>query len=187
MMKILLSFLFVLLHLIGFGQAKNCNSVNVPWKSCAVQIIRENNDTIICLIEDDCYHIEYDLNKDATWISYSKDTSKILEIISFNDGKQTKTHTQYFDNGKLKCQSKYENGELIGPYIRFFEGGEIEWAGMYIEGRFIGTIYKYWDNGNVAEIRIQTESSYYGKYNTYYDPSGNSILETEFKQMWNCN
>ena len=143
MMKILLSFLFVLLHLIGFGQAKNCNSVNVPGKSCVVQIIRENNDTIICLIEDDCYHIEYDLNKDATWISYSKDTSKILEIISFNDGKQTKTHTQYFDNGKLKCQSKYENGELIGPYIRFFEGGEIEWAGMYIEGRFIGAIYKY--------------------------------------------
>ena len=87
----------------------------------------------------------------------------------------------------MKCQSKYENGELIGPYIRFFEGGEIEWAGMYIEGRFIGAIYKYWDNGNVAEIRIQTESSYYGKYNTYYDPSGNSILETEFKQMWNCN
>ena len=159
MMKILLSFLFVLLHLIGFGQAKNCNSVNVPGKSCVVQIIRENNDTIICLIEDDCYHIEYDLNKDATWISYSKDTSKILEIISFNDGKQTKTHTQYFDNGKLKCQSKYENGELIGPYIRFFEGGEIEWSGMQVNGCFIGTTYKYWDNGNVAEIHISTETS----------------------------
>jgi hypothetical protein len=58
---------------------------------------------------------------------------------------------------------------------------------MQVNGSFIVTTYKYWDNGNVAEIHISTETSSFRKYITYYDTFGNSISETEFKQMWNCN
>ena len=186
-MKKILSFLFILLNLIGFGQEKNCNTVNIPGKRCEVQIISQNNDTIICIAGNDCYTLEYDLSKNVTWIAYFEDTLKIREIISYQNGLQTKKHTQYFSNGKLKHQSIYENGELIGPYLSFYENGSIYCSGMYVNGRFIGTTYKYWDNGQVAEIHISTETSYFRKYITYYDPFGNSISETEFKQMWNCN
>lgn len=172
---------------IGLAQEKNCNSVNIPGKRCNVQIISNNTDTIKCIVEDDCYTILYDMTKNATWITYSKDTSQILEIISFCNEKQTKNHTQFYSDGKLKCQSNYENGELIGPYLSFYENGKIKRSGTHINGHFIGTIYKYWDNGTVAEVQIQTETSYCKKYVTYYDPLGNSISETVFKQLWNCN
>ena len=88
--KKILSFFFILLNLIGFGQEKNCNTVNIPSKRCEVHIISQNNDTIICITENDCYTLEYDLSKNVTWITCFEDTLNIREIINYKNGLQTK-------------------------------------------------------------------------------------------------
>lgn len=185
-MKHYLIFFFLLIQLVGFGQAKNCHTVTVPGKKCNVQLIKESNDTIYGLVEDDCYTINFDLTKNATWIIYTQDTSRIREIISYCNGLQTNRHVENHENGKLKKQCNYENGELTGPYLTFYETGSIERAGSFLNGHFIGTSYTYWDNGTVAEVEIFTEQSRFKQYVNYYDPSGNSITQAEFNQMWNC-
>lgn len=184
-MKILFCFLLILFDHIGFGQHKHFNTINGPGKYCNVKIISESDDTIICILGDDCDFINFDKRKDVTWIVFSADTSTILEIKSFENGKQTKAHTQYFRNGQLKQQSYYLNGQVDGAFLTYNENGKIDWSGMYVDGRFIGTIYTYWDNGRVAEIRISTETSYYGQYCIYYDSEGNSISRLQFEQKWN--
>lgn len=179
-------YVFILFGNWVMSQEKNCNTINGSIK-CNVEILSEKNDTIKCIMKDNCDEAKYDITKNATWLLYSQDTSSLLEIITFCNGKVNKQHTVFYRSGKLKIQCNYEDGKLIGPYIAYYENGSIESSGIYSQGNFIGVSYKYWDNGKVAEIRIDTETSNYGKYVSYYDPFGNSITQTEFKQMWNCH
>ena len=179
--------LFLIVHFLNFGQAKNCHSVNVQGKRCNIQLIKESNDTIYGVVGDDCYITNFDLSKTATWIIYTQDTSHIREIISYCNGLQSNRHVEYYQNGKLKTQCNYENSELTGPYLTFYETGTIRCAGSIIKSHFIGTKFTYWDNGAVAEVEISTENSRYRQFVNYYDPSGNSLNETEFKQMWGCD
>ena len=186
-MKIILIYTFILFGNWVIGQEKNCNTINGPLKYCDIEILSETNDTIKCIMKDNCAMAKYDITKNATWLLYSQDSSSLLEVITYCNGKENKQHTLFYRNGKLKSQSNYEDGNLIGPYITYYENGSIESSGIFSNGHFVGTSFKYWDNGKVAEIRIDTETSYYGKYVTYYDPLGNSITQTEFKQMWYCH
>jgi len=169
------------------GQKSNHIEINGAINYCPVEILNENNDTIRCIIKSNCDEVNFDLTKNATWIVYMNDTTNLFEIASYYNGKQTKTHTEYYKNGILKTQSNYENGELIGPYLSLYQDGRIKWSGLYSNGIFIGSQYKYWDNGQIAEIRILNETHRYGILNVFYDTTGKQISEKKYLNLCSDN
>ena len=78
--------------------------------------------------------------------SWSKKDVKQVEGFVDN-GKRTGTWKLYFESGKLKKQSTYQNDTENGEEIFWFENGNLQKKGSYINGKLNGKYEWYFENG----------------------------------------
>ena len=59
-------------------------------------------------------------------------------------------YMEHYDNGKIKIKAKYnEKGKLNGEYKEFFEDGTLKKEGTFLNGEKIGPHKEYDDKGNL--------------------------------------
>lgn len=78
-----------------------------------------------------------------SWLK--KDVKQVEGFV--DNGKKTGTWKLYFENGKLKKQSTYQNDSENGEEIFWFENGNLQKKGSYINGKLNGKYEWYFENG----------------------------------------
>lgn len=128
--------------------------------------------------------------------------NKNMDIISeggFENGKPIEKWTEYYDNGNLKSEKKYNSsGNLIGTNLNYYENGNLESSINYDrwddpqrrreynerdkKTKRNGPYKKYFKNGDVAEEGFYTDNWPTGKW-TYWYKNGNKMKEGESGKM----
>lgn len=85
--------------------------------------------------------------------SYFPNTGKLVEEITFKDGKKNGPWQRWFDNGKLWSKGAYVNDELEGEYEMNYPDGKAKLRGLYKQGMRMGVWIDFNEN---ASIRSQT-------------------------------
>ena len=57
-------------------------------------------------------------------------------------------YQEFFENGNLKFEKTYFNGELNGPYKEYHSNGQIILDGIRKNGLLDGLTKEFWENGN---------------------------------------
>jgi len=84
--------------------------------------------------------IQVDINKRIEWNKYFEDEFfKIDKYI----GKE------YYDNGELKFEGEYLNGERNGKGKEYYENGKLKFKGEYLNGKLNGKVKEYYYNGKL--------------------------------------
>ena len=77
-------------------------------------------------------------------------------------------YVEYYENGNIKKEFIYLNGEFHGPYVGYYENGNIRQSGTYKKN--IGWInYYYWYNedGTKAKRQFYEDGKAVGKRKYY--------------------
>jgi len=83
----------------------------------------------------------------------------------------------YWDNGRLKSESRYVDGQLDGPFKTWYENGQMFQDGQYAKGMMDGSWLIFYPNGQLA-ARAQYEKGT-GKQ-TCYSEEGCIIMEVNY-------
>ncbi|MCC1483788.1 hypothetical protein [Winogradskyella immobilis] len=127
------------------------------------------------------------------WKSYHKN-GKVSSAYSYNNGKQNRERTVYYESGKIKFLIKrknedyirseyYETGELKrenkyknGYYKEFYKDGTLKVEANYLDFQFSGEWKQYNANGILEWIVNYKEGYRNGNYSQYHK---NGKLKTE--------
>ncbi len=87
---------------------------------------------------------------------------------------------EYYDDGKLKAEGKYDRDKRIGEWKFYHENGNLEQIGKYNEeGKYHGEWKWFYENGNLLR-----EESYYNGFAdglmTEYDENRNIIAQGDY-------
>ena len=83
----------------------------------------------------------------------------------------------YWDNGRLKSESRYVDGRLDGPFKTWYENGQLFQDGQYAAGMMDGSWLIFYPNGQLA-AKAQYEKGT-GKQ-TCYNEDGCIIMEVNY-------
>lgn len=73
----------------------------------------------------------------------------------FEFGVITGVWREWYDNGQLKCVSKYRGGKKAGMYVEYLIDGKVKEEGEFNNDQFTGKIFQYDENGNVQVVRFK--------------------------------
>lgn len=92
-----------------------------------------------------------------------------LKSIGFKDdsGNYVGERKDYYENGKLKEVTNYENGKLNGQIKQYYENGNLKTIGPVKNGSLKGVWKDYFENGNLK--RVYWWGPFYVQPTTYKD------------------
>lgn len=119
----------------------------------------------------------------------------------------TKTVTEYFDNGKIRSEKTYLDTIKDGPYKIWYRNGEIRSIGQYKNGELTGICTEYdslgrryrevlcigdslrqmivyHKNGIIADISFSKGRSMTGKFLLFYDDGMPEIIADSWNGTW---
>lgn len=187
-MRILITIILSSIHIVLFGQAKNCYDISTNHKKskCYLKPSRVINDTFITFLPQNCDLRELDTTLTGVWKVFLYDSSKIIEIISVKKGRLNGSYKSFYKlNGHISKECKYINDTIIGNYISYYDNGKIKEKGICNSKGLTGFQYEYWDNGVLAHRAKLTEGKYRGlKDEKYWDLKGRRIDYYKFYSLW---
>jgi len=84
------------------------------------------------------FFIDRNNDENSKWIGkavgFYKSGKKRFEMMHDQEGKTT-SHQIWFENGNLKLDAKYKNGELDGIYTRYHENGKVAYKREFANGK----------------------------------------------------
>lgn len=121
---------------------------------------------------------------------------QIAEEIHWNNDKKNGVWQQFFNNGRLKLSSSYENDQLEGPFTAYYPDGKKESEGVYRNGLPSGKWMHYDNNGtvmsgieyengqiiNVEELEA-TEREFFKKIEAQKDRIPEPVLEDMLREI----
>ena len=129
-------------------------------------------------------------DSESCYCSFYKDGSPKLyvdKVTKIEDGKLEYygNFFEHYDNGKIKTRARYnKEGKLEGEYKSYHENGQVKMEGQYLNGEAIGNFKYYDENGKVIDEKFHTK---YGKENTpkQKDEKGKKNIRVGKEQMKN--
>jgi uncharacterized protein len=103
----------------------------------------------------------------------------IGEGIVTEKGERDGNWKEYYDDGKLKAEGRYDKDKKIGDWKFYHRSGTLEQEGSYAEGKPEGAWKWYYEDGQL----LRDESYYKGLLDgemTEYDREGNVITKGEY-------
>ena len=129
-------------------------------------------------------------DSESCYCSFYKDGSPKLyvdKVIKMEDGKLEYygNYFEHYDNGKIKTRARYnKEGKLEGEYKSYHENGEVKMEGQYLNGEAIGNFKYYDEKGKVIDEKFHTK---YDKDNIskQKDDKGRKNIRVGKEQMKN--
>ena len=54
-----------------------------------------------------------------------------------------------WDNGQIKSEGNYKNGNKDGKWVWYYESGKVKWEVNYVDGKQEGKWVRYYESGKV--------------------------------------
>lgn len=96
-----------------------------------------------------------------------------VQPVATDDG----TQRSYWDNGRLKSESHYVDGQLDGPYKTWYANGQVFQDGQYAKGMMDGSWLIFYPEGQLASKAVYVMGK--GKQ-TCYNEEGCIIREVNY-------
>lgn len=96
---------------------------------------------------------------------------KFVGSLSDYTGEKSGTVKTYFDNGQLREEGQFDNGNLDGYRKIYHPDGYLEVIEHYRQGEFHGTYQKFYSDGQVSVAGEYIDGVMKGVWKTFY-PSG---------------
>ena len=96
-----------------------------------------------------------------------KDVRQVEGFVA--NGKKTGTWKLYYESGKLKKQSAYQNDTENGEEIFWFENGNLQKKGNYINGKLNGKYEWYFENGQKKQEGFFLNGREDSTWNEWYE------------------
>lgn len=98
---------------------------------------------------------------------YKKDVKQVDGFV--DNGKRTGTWKLYYESGKLKKQSTYQNDLENGEEIFWFENGNLQKKGNYVNGKLNGKYEWYFENGQKKQEGFFVEGKEDSTWNEWFE------------------
>jgi len=187
-MRILVTIMLSSIHIVLFGQSKNCYDISSNHKISKCYLIpsRVINDTFITYLPQNCDLKELDSTLTGVWKVFLFDSSTIIEILTTKKGRLNGSYKSFYkQNGQISVECKYINDTIIGKYTSYYENGKTKKNGICNSKGLTGFQYEYWDNGVLAHRAKLTEGKYRGfRDEKYWDLNGRRIDYFKFYSLW---
>lgn len=96
----------------------------------------------------------------------------------YNDeGKIHGFKREFYENGSVKSETEYENGESNGKYVQYYENGQLFEEGTYKNGYWNGAYKQYHQNGQLKILNHYDNGKRDGDFERYNE---NGILISKF-------
>lgn len=118
-----------------------------------------------------------ELQGKSVWLDQNGTTTTVINL---RNNKRHGGYQQFHDNGKIKLQSYYADGEIDSVYQSFYENGQIEVDGRYVLGNRYGTFKFYHSNGKTDAIISYDKAGNRVGWGKYFDQNGQLIYEKFF-------
>jgi len=76
---------------------------------------------------------------------------------------------EFYDNGNLKFEGTFANGELEGLCKQYYENGNLHFEGTYVNGKSEGLYKQYFENGNLDFEGYYVNDELNGSYKDFYE------------------
>ena len=70
----------------------------------------------------------------------------------------------FYENGQIRSEGNYNDGEKDGKWIQYYENGQIKWKGNYKGGKEEGKTTSYYKSGQIDSVGIKFCCSSWGNY-----------------------
>lgn len=104
------------------------------------------------------------INGDTLYRKYYKAGTLLLEK-KLNGGYSK----EFYENGNLKTESNYSEGELTKLWKKYFETGELEWEASYISSYLQGVYKQYYKNGKLKTRGVNIKGKKEGLEKRYFE------------------
>ncbi|WP_179009026.1 toxin-antitoxin system YwqK family antitoxin [Winogradskyella forsetii] len=90
-------------------------------------------------------------------------------------------YNEFYENGELKIESRYEENNLVDVWTQFYSTKEIEWKVSYLNNHKQGNYLQFYKNGKVKLAGFHNLGLKDGE-ETHYDSIGNEILKLKYRK-----
>jgi len=77
----------------------------------------------------------------------------MIQETNYADSVRHGTDKLWYDDGQLKSEGQYENGEPVGKFVSYFQDGKVSIEVAFKEGKKDGEETEYHPNGNKKRVR----------------------------------
>jgi len=113
------------------------------------------------------FQILEDSTKHGSYEAYFDD-GKIKEKSSFDNGEYDGKRILYFKNGNIEIEEVYSNNTLDGPFKAYWDNGNINIEVDYKNGQMNGQLKRYYKTGSIQEEMVMKEGFEDGPFKEYF-------------------
>jgi len=100
---------------------------------------------------------------------------------------QHETVKEYFENGQLKFEGSFKNGEKDGIHRWWYRDGQLEFEGVFKNGKKDGISKGWWENGALEYTGLFSYDKRDGLWEAYYEngqlrKSSNFLLQRKISE-----
>lgn len=123
---------------------------------------------------------DYDEEGNIVSGAFYKDGKRVAEGITKADGVRNGDWKEYYTDGALKAEGKYDNGLKVGEWKYYHTNGKLEQTGNYnAKGQLTGDWFWYYPSGNIRREETFINGRSDGLM-TEFDDEGNIITQGEY-------
>lgn len=100
---------------------------------------------------------------------YDEAHQQLESVFSYQENLQNGNYVFYYENGMIREEGAYLNGERNGPYRSFYDNGQISVEGTYARGFKDGTQKTWRKNGVLESEATFVNGKTEGEFRNYYD------------------
>ena len=116
--------------------------------------------------------------KSGTWKLYFE-SGKLKKQSTFQNDIENGEEIFWFENGNLQKKGSYINGKLNGKYEWYFENGQKKQEGFFVNGKEEGTWSEWFENGKQKMIGHFTNFEKNGNW-TWWDEEGKIVTSKNY-------
>ena len=98
----------------------------------------------------------------------------------YKDGERDGKEIFYYKNGKIRLERTFKMEKLVGLITSYYEHGQIEKEGYVIDGKEIGLWIFYYENGQIEAKGSFKDGKHNGKWTVYHENGSIDKIE-EYK------
>lgn len=104
----------------------------------------------------------------------------VLEKGTYKNGKQSGKRYLFFEDGKIKTEENYSEGNFEGPFKEYFKNGNLYQEGIYKNNSMTGVWKTYYETGELKEEVSFVDNNENGPFKEYHK-NGKTKYEGTYK------